>query len=103
MFEDAANRAYYSAFHAAIAALAHAGILDAKQRNNHKWVAVTFVTELIHRRKIYPNHYADYLETLRELREVADYQVIEVGRKRIERQLTKAKEFFQIVQTKIQQ
>lgn len=53
LYDASANRAYYAAFQAAIAALAHAGIVNKK--NDHKWVQATFAGELINRRKVYPN------------------------------------------------
>ena len=49
-----ARSAYYACFHAAIAALLHAGLTAADPARGwgHDWVHATFVGQLIHRRKI---------------------------------------------------
>jgi uncharacterized protein (UPF0332 family) len=50
LFNAAANRAYYAAFHAAIAVLAKHGIRHDK--NPHEWVQAQFSSEIVHRRKL---------------------------------------------------
>lgn len=70
-YNASANRAYYAAFQAAIAALAAIGKL-AEGRKNHESIPANFVTELIHRCKICPSHLKSYLVDLQRVREEAD-------------------------------
>lgn len=101
LFEAAVNRGYYSVFHAAIAALAHAGITNPKSRNNHKWVASEFVTQLIYRRKVYPSVYKNYIDSMRDLREIADYEVSTITELQARRHVKKTEEFFNLISNTI--
>ncbi len=71
LFNASANRAYYAALHAAVAALAMGGIhLD---RVDHSSVQAKFSGELIRRRKVYPGRFRSYLMRLQVVRDNADY------------------------------
>lgn len=94
-YDASANRAYYAAFQAAIAALAHVGIINKK--NDHKWVQATFVGELINRRKVYPSRLKSYLSDMLSLRNNADYSEKSVSQKLASRQLAKANEFVETI------
>ncbi len=52
LYNACANRAYYAALHAAVAALAHRGIR--RDKISHGQVQADFSGELIKRRKVYP-------------------------------------------------
>jgi uncharacterized protein (UPF0332 family) len=93
-----ANRAYYAAFHAAIAALADVGItVDVGDRISHQTTHSNFSTELIQRRKMYPSHLKSYLIDLQSARNDADYKIIGISKNAASKQLKKAKEFFENV------
>src|SRR5438046_7202767 len=65
-YNNAANRAYYACFQAAIAALLRIGIraTDAQAGWGHGYVQAQFVEQLIRRRKQYPADQADVLMRL---------------------------------------
>ncbi|OQW90982.1 MAG: hypothetical protein BWK78_05795, partial [Thiotrichaceae bacterium IS1] len=78
LYNASANRAYYAAFQAAIAALATVGILGLENKN-HDTVQAQFAGELIHRRKLYPGHFKSYLMDLQRVRNNADYREMPVS------------------------
>lgn len=71
--QNAANRAYYACYQAAVAALHAEGIRAQGKRWGHDTVQAQFAGELIGRRKIYPPELRDTFERLGALRQVADY------------------------------
>jgi len=71
LFNACANRAYYAALQAAIAALAHRGIK--RDKIDHGQVQADFSRELINRRKIYPSKFKSYLPDIQFVRNQADY------------------------------
>jgi uncharacterized protein (UPF0332 family) len=70
-YNAVANRAYYAAFQAAIAALAKEGLT--KKGHPHDWVQAQFAGVLIKRRKLYSSAMRSYLADMMILRETADY------------------------------
>jgi len=91
LYNASANRAYYAAFHAAIAALAAIGIeTDAI---SHPATQSLFNNELIRRRKIYPSHLKSYLKNLQDKINRADYKGVFLSKTVASRQLRNAKEF----------
>jgi len=99
LYNACANRVYYAAFHAAIAALANIGMDTV---HSHEATQAHFVTELIRRRKVYPNHLKSYLRDLQDVRNDADYEQKSVSKKVAQRQLKKAKEFVGLVTQEIE-
>jgi uncharacterized protein (UPF0332 family) len=99
-YNASANRAYYAAFQAAIAALAGQGIKI--ERISHEATQAYFAGELIHRRKIYPNHLKSYLTDLQRIREEADYELTGVSKKVAARQLKKAQELLESITQEIE-
>jgi len=98
-YNASASRAYYAAFHAAIAALANAGIpID---RISHESLQAKFNGELIKKRKIYPSRFKSYLLDLQSVRLAADYKSIFVSKKVAARQNKKAREYFEAIQQEI--
>jgi len=91
LYNASANRAYYAAFHAAISALADAGIPI--ERIGHDVLQAKFSGELIRKRKIYPNKFRSYLMDLQSVRDDADYELIFISKKVAKRHLKKAKEY----------
>lgn len=95
-----ANRAYYAAFHAAIAVLAKFGISNTD--NPHEWVQAMFAGELIHRKKIFPLYLAGILSDVQRIRNIADYKPENVSSKAITRQIKKAKDFIEQIKQEVQ-
>lgn len=75
-YNNAANRAYYAVFQAAIHALLNAGIRPQGAANHwgRDFVQARFVGLLINRRKRYPTDLRNTLEQNYRLREAADYR-----------------------------
>lgn len=75
-YNNGANRAYYAAFQAAIAALDLAGVHRGRDSSiwDHGWVQAQFAGVLIGRRKLYPGGLRDVLSRAQHLRNQADYE-----------------------------
>jgi len=100
LYNASANRAYYAAFHAAIAALAAIGIeTDAI---SHPATQSKFNTELIYRRKVYPSRLKSYLKDLQDKRNRADYKAVFLSKTLASRQLRHAQEFVDIIKQEIE-
>jgi uncharacterized protein (UPF0332 family) len=80
-FNNAAGRAYYAAYDAAIVALIRAGISSRNNAWEHREVQARFASELIHRRKHYPAEFASILYDLNRQRLTADYGRGKVSRR----------------------
>jgi uncharacterized protein (UPF0332 family) len=100
LYNAAANRAYYAAFQAAIAALAAQGLVP--ERQGHANIQANFARELIQRRKQYPRQFQAYLMDLQSVRDDADYKLKSVSRRIANNQLTKATEFVMTITRKIE-
>ena len=68
---SAASRAYYAIFQAAQVALDVSGVTRTEW--SHPGLQAAFTTELIHRRKVYPAPFRDYLSSGLAVRQAADY------------------------------
>ena len=90
-YNASANRAYYAAFHLAIARLAHYGFVN--EKHDHSWVHAMFAAELIHKAKFYPGRIKAALLDLQIIRNRADYKAESLSRAVAARQLAKADEF----------
>ncbi len=75
-YNNRANRCYYAVFHAAIWALAQAGIRPSGRDGewSHEFVISQFNGQLVHRRKRYPASLGGILEQNRAVRRTADYR-----------------------------
>jgi len=100
-YNASANRAYYAAFQAAIAALAHTGIITTS-RISHSATQSLFATELIRRRKVYPSHLKSYLMDLQRIRDDADYECRSVSKKKASTHFKQAKKFVEILTKEIE-
>ncbi len=101
LFNACANRAYYSALQAAVAALAHRGIK--RDKIDHGQVQADFSSELINRRKIYPAKLKSYLPDIQFVRNKADYTDQNVGKKTVSQLLLKVKEIYGLIEKEISQ
>jgi uncharacterized protein (UPF0332 family) len=98
-YDACANRAYYAALQAALAALADKGIK--RDRVEHKWVHADFAGKLIRSRKIYPTKLKSYLPDMQIIRDWADYKSENISRKRASEQLLMAKEMLTLIEKEI--
>jgi uncharacterized protein (UPF0332 family) len=96
---NAANRAYYAVFQAAVAALIHAGIRRAGWY--HDDVQALFAAELIRRRKLYAADLRRVIYDLYVVRVEADYQTTLASRTSVERAVRRADAFVRAVERRI--
>jgi uncharacterized protein (UPF0332 family) len=94
-YDNCANRAYYSCFQAAVAALLRDGIGAPGQAAHwsHDFVQARFIGDLINRRKRYPSTMRETLIQGLELRRTADYKMQRVSGIRASRGLARARTF----------
>lgn len=99
-YNNAANRAYYACFLAAIAAL-----IDAHVRPEgswgHEYVQAQFSGLLIRRRKLYSATLGSVLSDNLETRARADYRPSSVSEKDAKRAVARARSFVQMVAERI--
>jgi len=94
-YDACANRAYYAALQAAVAALADKGIK--RDRIDHKWVQAEFSGKLIRSRKVYPTKLKSYLMDMQRVRDDADYSGENISRKKAAEQLRKSEEMLTMI------
>ena len=99
-FNNVANRAYYSAFLAAIYALTQAGIQPQGSQWSHEAVPAAFAGQLINRRKLYSADRRTDLDQLHQLRIKADYRDDLVTEREARRALGRAQAFLSEIQTR---
>jgi uncharacterized protein (UPF0332 family) len=99
-YNASANRAYYAAFQAAIAALAHESITH--EKNPHSWVQAQFSERLIKARKHYPSKLASYLMDMQKVRDNADYKPNTTSKKTAKEQVHQSKEFLSFIFLRLQ-
>jgi uncharacterized protein (UPF0332 family) len=97
---SAASRAYYAMFQAAQVALKAVGAAPGSEKSHYRLQAA-FVTELIHRRKIYPPIFSEYLSSGLIVRQSADYGQAGVSRKISQRLVHRAASFVTAVEEKV--
>jgi len=95
LYNACANRAYYAALHAAVAALAHRGIK--RDKIDHGQVQADFSGELIKRRKVYPAKFKSYLSDMQLVRNQADYAAKQISRKVARLWLLKSEEILGLI------
>ena len=101
-FDNAANRAYYACFQAAIAALIEAqiGSVSGPGTWDHAVVQARFVGDLINRRKQYAADLRDTLSVTIRLRHKADYQYDSVTADQAVRAVRRAARFVEEIESK---
>ncbi|HET8626123.1 MAG TPA: HEPN domain-containing protein [Thermomicrobiales bacterium] len=94
-YNNAANRAYYACFQAAVAALDLAGIRPPGGREDwgHGFVQGQFAGELVARRKRYPADLRGALAQVFALRAQADYKLADVSQAQATRAVARARAF----------
>jgi uncharacterized protein (UPF0332 family) len=99
-FDNAANRAYYACFQAAISGLLRAKLVSGSSTViwDHAVVQARLVGELINRRKQYPADLRDTLSTTIRLRHKADYRYDSVSADQAIRAVRRAVRFVEEVQ-----
>ncbi len=80
-YNSAANRSYYAAFQAAVAALINAGIRPAGNQWQHRFVNSQFSGKLVRRRKLLDSDFPALLDDLFRTRVVGDYEAGDVARR----------------------
>ncbi len=96
LVNSAVSRAYYAMFQAAQVALASSGLARAEW--THAALQAAFATELVHRRKLYPPTFRDYLSVGLGVRHVADYGRAGVSGKIAQRTVRRAAVFLRAVE-----
>ncbi len=99
LVNSAASRAYYAMFQAAQVALVDAGVTRVGW--SHPGLQAAFTTELIHRRKLFPLTFRDYLSSALAVRQAADYGRSGVSLKIAQRQVRRAGMFVATVEARL--
>ncbi len=98
LYDSCISRCYYAMFQMAVAAVTKLGIRPPKEGTySHSWVQAVIAQEVIYRRKRMPRKFGGYLPLVLELRREADYKGVEMSRRRAEKALRTAIEFFEAV------
>jgi len=100
-FNSAANRAYYAAFQAAVAALMDHGIRPRGASWDHKFVISEFSGKLIRRRKVVSGRLTGTLDILLQRRLRADYRAAGLSRREARDSTRKAGQFVQELDIKL--
>lgn len=101
-YDACCNRAYYAMYHAAIAALAHEGVMPSHSHLDHGWVQSQFVTCFCNRRKIFPKLRNSLLDA-QTRRNQADYRPEQLNQRKANQQLQWANEFVHTVLRRTEQ
>ncbi len=102
-YNSAANRAYYAAFQAAVAALIFYRVRSADSEWQHRFVAEEFSGKLIRRRKEFAASLGNALPQLFQLRIKADYELNDVSKRDADRAAGRANELVDAVSKTIGQ
>jgi uncharacterized protein (UPF0332 family) len=100
-YNNCANRCYYAAFQAAIAALLTADIRPSAGQWSHTFVQGQFAGQLIRRRKLYAAALRDTLSRLQKLRHEADYATYQVTETEATRAFRRSQTFVVAIQEAI--
>ncbi len=101
LYNATANRAYYSMFQAAIAALHAAGIQPTSEQWSHAGLQAAFTLELTRRRKLYTSPLSTMLKDGLNLRNIADYKPASISERLANQTLRWAREFLNQVEPKV--
>lgn len=102
-YNNAANRAYYAAFQAAIAALLTEGIHARDGRWAHTFVQSEFVGKLINRRRRYSPELRETLSQLLRLRHNADYRGAPTRKADAAQAIRRSREFVEAIRLESKQ
>ena len=93
LYNASANRAYYSALHAAYSALY---VIEPNIKLDHGIVQKEFSNNFFNRRKIFPSKYKDFLRDMQINRNDADYHN-GISKSLAFKQLRKSQEFVELI------
>jgi uncharacterized protein (UPF0332 family) len=93
LYNASTNRAYYAAFHIAVAAIYAIGITP---NMDHRVIQTLFTDNYFNKRKILSSKYKRYLNELQNNRNLADYRD-GINKKTSKKQLLDSKEFVTLV------
>ncbi len=96
-YNSCANRCYYAAFQAAIAAMLREGIRSSSGRWPHTYVQSEFVGQLINRRHRYPSAWRNALADLQLLRHRADDETDLITQTEASRALRRSREIVETI------
>ena len=100
-YNSAANRAYYAAFQAAVAALIHFRVRKADTEWQHRFVSEEFSGKLITWRKVFEERYRETLNELFAVRIIGDYRDLDVSARKAREALRDAASFVESVTAKL--
>ncbi len=100
LYDATANRAYYAALQAAIAALASIGLQRTKA--DHRRIQADFCEKLIKRQKVYPARLKSYLMVMQSVRNQADYTEVCTGKKLARQQIERAGQMIAFIEKEIE-
>jgi uncharacterized protein (UPF0332 family) len=101
-YNSAANRAYYAAFQAAVAALIHWQVRAASTRWEHQFVPMEFSTHLIRRRKVVASRHRSVLNDLFRVRITADYEITDVSQRVAQSSVRMASAFVSTIRERVE-
>jgi len=101
-YNSCANRAYYAAFQAAVAALIYTGVRRRGRRWEHRHVIAEVSGTLVRRRHLLPAAARISLSELLEARRTADYAPTGLSRRASQRGLRQATLFVQAVSSLVE-
>jgi uncharacterized protein (UPF0332 family) len=94
------NRSYYGMFQIALALLLKSNFKPTSEKIGHDWVQAEFSRVFIRQQKKFPR-FKGFLNLVQEARDIADYSMLKIGRKRAERLLRKAEAFIEAVRQEV--
>lgn len=94
LFNASSNRAYYAAFHAALAIIMAKGL---QVKTDHAKVQATFNGEVLRRAKFINVEYRRYLSEMQNIRNYADYNLESISKRTAKLQLTMAEQFLTVI------
>jgi uncharacterized protein (UPF0332 family) len=102
-WNSSVRSAYYACFHAAIAALYHAGVRPPTPERlwGHDQVQALFVGQLIQRHKRYPATLRRMLTDLLAFRHTADYRARSVSQREAQQAVQRAQTFVQAITAQV--
>ncbi|MDO8614538.1 MAG: HEPN domain-containing protein [Dehalococcoidia bacterium] len=98
---SSAARAYYAAFQAAVSMLIAEGVHPRRGNWDHKFVMTEFSGRLVSSRRIISSRFRNTLQTLFDVRVIADYQERDVSRTQARRAVRAASELLGEIESKL--
>ncbi len=100
-YDSAANRAYYAAFQAAVAALIYNNIRPEGKDWEHRYVMSQFSGKLVWRRELFKRDLRNVLDSLFDLRIKADYRLYEVSEREGTRVVVRSRAIVRAIEARL--